>query len=250
MIENINCHTAIFVCSVHARENISTDLVCKMIDDEIFNECKGFNISFVLMLNADGVELCNFGLLSAPLSQRKKLFEMNKQNYDFSLWKANGRGVDLNNNFNANWNTNVGSDIPSFQGFCGEYFESEPETRALVEYVSSINPFFSVSYHTKGEEIYYNFFQTGKHLERDRFIAEKFAQSTGYVIKNPEQISSGGFKDFCVQKLKIPAITIELGSDLLEHPIQKDSLQEIFEKNKNVAKDLQYAYNVFNKFKD
>ena len=126
--------------------------------------------------------------------------------------------------------------------------ESENETKAIVCYTKTKKTFFTVSYHSKGEEIYYNFFQTQNNLLRDKIIAERFAESTGYVIKNVEQVSSGGYKDYCVQKLNIPALTIEVGSDELLHPIEKKWLSLIFEKHKFVANDLQFAYNVFREF--
>ncbi len=244
-INGLNFPAAIFLCSVHARENITTDLVCKMLDENIFSEIKDFNLSFILMANPDGVELSNFGLSSVPKNHRNKLYEINDFSEDFSLWKANGRGVDLNNNFDANFGTNVHSTVPSSSGYIGKFAESEFETKAIANYTRSLNLFFTISYHSKGEEIYYNFFQQGQRLERDKRIAERFSNSTRYVIKNPEQTSSGGYKDFCVQKLKIPALTIEVGSDSLAHPIKREALNEIFDKNKNVANDLNFAYNIF-----
>ena len=69
-----------------------------------------------------------------------------------------------------------------------------------------------------------------------------------YVIKNPEKTSSGGFKDFCVQSLKIPSITIEVGSDNLSHPIGEEFLGEIYEKNKFIANDLVFAYDICKKY--
>lgn len=241
--------TAIFVCSIHARENISTDVVCKMIDENLFDEIKNFNIGFILMANPDGVELSQNGINSARKKYRKFLLTANNRSEDFSLWKANGRAVDLNNNFAANFGTNVHSKIPSSSGYVGGKAESEKETKTIVKYLKKMNPFIVVSYHTKGEEIYYNFFQDKVWLERDKQIAERFAKSTGYVIKNPEKTSSGGLKDFVVQKMQIPSLTIELGSDELKHPILKESLDEIFERNKTIAKDLIFAYNVFERWK-
>ena len=241
--------TAIFVCSIHARENISTDVVCKMIDENLFDEIKNFNIGFILMANPDGVELSQNGINSARKKYRKFLLTANNGSEDFSLWKANGRAVDLNNNFAANFGTNVHSKIPSSSGYVGRKAESEKETKIIVKYLKKMNPFIVVSYHTKGEEIYYNFFQDNIRLERDKQIAERFAKSTGYVIKNPEKTSSGGLKDFVVQKMQIPSLTIELGSDELKHPILKESLDEIFERNKTIAKDLIFAYNVFERWK-
>lgn len=241
--------TAIFVCSIHARENISTDVVCKMIDENLFDEIKNFNIGFILMANPDGVELSQNGINSARKKYRNFLLTANNGSEDFSLWKANGRAVDLNNNFAANFGTNVHSKIPSSSGYVGRKAESEKETKIIVKYLKKMNPFIVVSYHTKGEEIYYNFFQDNIRLERDKQIAERFAKSTGYVIKNPEKTSSGGLKDFVVQKMQIPSLTIELGSDELKHPILKESLDEIFERNKTIAKDLIFAYNVFERWK-
>ena len=246
-ILNESFSTAIFVASVHARENIVTDLIFEMIERGLFNDIDKFNLAFVVMANPDGVELQSGGINSFPNWWQEKLIEMNGGSKDFSMWKANALGVDINNNFDARWGENVHSKIPASQGFVGEIAMSENETGAIAEYLRKMNPFISISYHTKGEEIYFNFFQEGKELLRDEKIANRFAQSTGYVIRNVEDVSSGGFKDWCVEKLKIPALTIELGNDELCHPITKESLEDIFEKNKSIAFDLKFAYNEFEK---
>ena len=248
-ILNKSFDTAIFLSSIHARENITTDLVLEMIKRGCFDKLDNINLSFILMANPDGVELESFGLEKFPKIHHKMLCEANGGSSEFLLWKANARGVDINNNFDARFGTNVGSKKPASQGFIGRNFESEKETKAIVRYTRKIKPFITISYHSKGEEIYYNFFQCGARLERDKIIAEKFAEITGYKIKNVEKVSSGGYKDWCVEKLKIPALTIEVGSDELLHPIGRENLEEIFEKNKNVAKAVSFAYNEFRKTK-
>ena len=245
MVRNEHFPTAILIGSVHAREYITSDLICKMIDEDLFKEINDFNVSFIIMANPDGVEISNYGLNSCPENEREKLLKINDGNSDFSMWKANGRGVDINNNFDADFGKIVHKTTFSASGYAGEDFESENETKVVTSYTKSKNPFFTISYHSKGEEIYYNYFQSGKRLERDKFIAERFAESTGYLIKNPEESSCGGYKDYCVKQLKIPALTIEIGSDDLLHPIGKEYLDEIFEKHKTIAKDLIFAYNIF-----
>jgi len=241
--------TAVFVGSIHAREYISTDLLCKFLDEDLFDDINNFNISFILMANPDGVELCFDGIRSVDDEKIKNdLLLINNNNYDFSLWKANAAGIDLNNNFDANFGQNSFKTKPASQGFAGDFCESEPETRAIVDYIKSKNAFFVIAYHSKGEEIYYNFFQTDNRLKRDSLVAERFAKSTGYLIKNVENVSSGGLKDWCVQKLKIIALTIELGDDCLKHPISQNYLPQIFKKNKTVAFDLKFAYNIFKNF--
>jgi hypothetical protein len=43
--------------------------------------------------------------------------------------------------------------------------------------------------------------------------------------------SAGGYKDWCVEKLGIPAFTVEVGKDELSHPLGEETLQDIIEKN-------------------
>lgn len=241
--------TAIFVCSMHARENIATDVVLEMIKQNLFDDIKDFNLSFILMANPDGVELQQGNLATFPLKIQEKLILINDNSMDFSMWKANAKGVDINNNFDANFGTNVHAKEPASHGYIGKKAFSEKESRAIAKYTTKMKAFITISYHTKGEEIYFNFFQTGTNLKRDEKIAKRFSKSTGYKIVNVEKSSSGGYKDWCVQKLKIPALTIELGSDELIHPIGKEYLQDIFVRHKSIAQDLFFAYNEFNKAK-
>lgn len=248
--KNFSFSTAFLIASIHARENITTDLLCKMLDENLFEEIKNINVILILMANPDGVEICYHGMDSVPIIFQNKLLKLNSGNYNFSLWKANASGVDLNNNFDANFGTNIGSTCPSSSGYSGKSAESETETKSIVEFTKIVKPFFTISYHSKGEEIYYNFFQQKRELERDTIIANRFSESTGYLIKNPELISSGGYKDYCVQKLKIPSITIEIGSDNLSHPISEIFLDEIFAKHKSIAKDLEFAYNVYKQYEN
>ena len=246
-VVDLKLPTAFLVASVHARENITTDLMIRFLENEIFSDITHFNIIVIPMLNPDGVEICYKGVKSISKRKRKR-FIQKFGNVNHKLWKANANGVDLNNNFDAMFNTNVENIIPSSSGYPGKFSESERETKALLNYLNKFNVFFTISYHSKGEEIYYNFFQHGQYLQRDKIIAERFAKSTGYVIKNVEKVSSGGFKDYCVMKLKIPSITIEVGNDKLIHPIGETELENIFEKHKTVASDLNFAYNVFEEY--
>ena len=181
---NKNFATAIFVCSIHAREYITSELVCKMIDDGLFDSVKEFNLSFIIMANPDGVELCLSGLQSVPESERRRLFEINGKSADFSLWKANGRGVDLNNNFDADFKRIINSNKSASSGYAGEFAESELETKAVVNYLKKKNPFIVLCYHSKGEEIYFNYFQEDCCLKRDRLIAERFSNIDAIEINN------------------------------------------------------------------
>ena len=244
---NKNLSTAVLVAGIHAREWITTELLVEFINRNIFKTITHFNTALILMANPDGVELSINGMKNFEEKYRKKLLKINGTN-NFSLWKANARGVDINNNFDADFKKHNKATKPSSYGYAGKCAESERETKAIVSYLKKINPFIVLSYHTKGEEIYFEYFQNKDLLVRDRVIAENFQNSTGYIIKNVESVSSGGLKDYVVSHLKIPSLTIECGSDELEHPITK--LNDIFLRNKNIANDLDFAYNVFREFEE
>ena len=77
---------------------------------------------------------------------------------------------------------------------------------------------------------------------RDLYYAYLVSKCTRYKIVTGLE-SSGGYKDWCVEKLKIPAMTIEVGSDKLIHPIKKESLPQIYLENKNVIKVLTESFN-------
>jgi len=52
------------------------------------------------------------------------------------------------------------------------------------------------------------------------------------LIVDDEQRMRKLIKDFLVQKLHIPSLTIEVGSDELVHPIGEKYLDTIYERNK------------------
>ena len=120
-------------------------------------------------------------------------------------------GVDLNVNFNARWGEGAQNvRTAGSENYIGAKPFSEPETVALAEFTRKIKPVLTLSYHAKGREIYYEFGQSGERLRRDRAVAEYAVSLTGYRLIEGTRGSAGGYKDWCVQELKIPSLTIEL----------------------------------------
>ncbi len=198
----------IAVYAVHAREWITSLLALKHI--KLGSKNGGGWV--IPLLNPDGVLISQTTL---------------------PLWKANARGVDLNCNFDAEWgHGRLNTTRRGGENCIGDFPFSEPETIALRDFTLKIRPFVTLSFHTKGEEIYWEFCGRG-----DIRGAEIISTVTGYEVKRIYG-SAGGYKDWCIQKLKIPAYTIECGSDGLTHPITKIKnlkkcykLLEIFIKN-------------------
>ncbi len=179
----------IAVYAVHGREWITARLAKKHIKKKL----KSGGGWVIPLLNPDGA---NISQTSIP------------------LWKANGRGVDLNCNFDADWGSGrLNSTRRGGENCIGDYPFSEPETIALRDFTYKIRPFVTLSFHTKGEEIYWEYGGRG-----DIRGAEIIKNVTGYQVKRIFG-SAGGYKDWCIKKLHIPAYTVECGSDDLTHPI-------------------------------
>jgi len=228
---NIGNKKVLLVGALHAREYITADLIMRIFERQ--NRCVCANFFVVPMLNPDGVNLCKYGINSVPITFRENLTKYNAGNLDFSMWKANVRGVDINNNFDAGWHREFEhrKAKPASQGYYGKMPESEPETRAIVKFIRKLKPDICIAFHTKGEELYFEYYNRDK--ERDRRVAEVFAQGLGYAIKNYEQSSSAGLKDWCVEKQNMVAFTLECGADSECHPIRESRLDVIYEKFKN-----------------
>lgn len=232
--------TVIIQGAIHAREHITASLIYKQIlyTSKYFDKLKSKgtpNIIFVPISNPDGVELAVNGITTVKSQrQRKFLIEINGGR-DFSLFKANANGVDLNCNFDAKWGSGESNLFsPASHGYVGKAPMSEPCTRALAFLAISSKAFFTISYHSKGEEVYFDFYNKREYTLRDKKIAKKLARALHYKIKSTEKFSSGGYKDWCIHHLGIPAVTIEVGSDNLSHPITDEHLDDIYKRNRKV----------------
>lgn len=219
-------------CAMHGREFITARLA---IEQYRVGVKKG-SCWFIPLVNPDGAMLSEVGLDSAK--DREYLLALNGGKKDFSLWKANGRGVDLNVNFPAKWGTGVKNvKTAGAENFIGAFPFSEPETVSLRNFTKKVRPDYTVSYHTKGEEIYWCFDQSTRTWMRDKRLAEVLSFVTGYPLAEAKG-SAGGYKDWCIQTLQIPSFTVEVGKDELSHPLNENAMEDILEKNLLAIREL------------
>jgi protein MpaA len=128
--------------------------------------------------------------------------------------RLNSSGVDLNRNFPANdWKSSItipGGQLLPTGG--GTNALSEPESKAVANYVSSVQPRLLLSYHAVASIIEAN--EAGNSLEQ----AAKYAQLTRY--RNVPRSGStafahdttGALEDWMRDKLGLPALVVELGT--------------------------------------
>lgn len=192
----------IVTAAIHARECYTALVVLNQIS--VFSASRG-GAYFVPLVNPDGAAFFESGTTFG-----KALLIRNAHMH--KSWKANADGIDLNCNFDANFGSGdmQTKSGPAAHGYVGEYPLCAIESRALCDFTLSVMPAATVSYHCMGGELYWQFFQDEKRRERNSMFASAIASHIGVKKVDGELNSAGGYKDYCVQKLKIPAFTIEL----------------------------------------
>lgn len=147
-------------------------------------------------------------------------------------WQANARGVDINHNFDALWELSrevifaEGVTVPGPTKYPGAFPESEPETRAVADFVRA-NRFDSVmALHSQGRVIYYDF--CGIVPEGTEEYLDAFERVSGYRRDNAVGAAAyGGFKDWFIKVFRRPAFTIEIG--LGENPLPLGDFDRVYD---------------------
>jgi len=164
----------------------------------------------VPMVNPDGVELALRGA-GADHPHRAKLLAWNGGSEDFSGWKANVRGVDLNDQFPAYWEEErdrraVGG--PGPRDYTGEAPLTEPEAAAVAAFTEARAFDLVLAFHTQGEEIYWNY--RDREPPEAEALARAFAEASGYrAVKLTG--SDAGYKDWFIYRYGRPGFTVEAG---------------------------------------
>ncbi|HZG72461.1 MAG TPA: M14 family metallocarboxypeptidase [Chondromyces sp.] len=235
--------------SHHAREHLTTNLVMEMIDQYAYayennQSINGYSVKkvldrssiwFVPMVNPDGVTLVQKGYKSAK--NPSYVLRLNRNNKDFSAWKANIRGVDLNRQYPAGWST-ICCDPgrPGPQNYKGVKALSEPEAKALYDFTLKHHFKTSASYHSSGQIIYWHFYQSGSRKSRDYALARKVSGKTGYgLVPVQTSYSGGGYNDWFIQNEKMPGFTIEISPYVGQRPVPIRYFNSIWKQNHSIG---------------
>ena len=255
----------IISAGIHAREYLTPLLVMKQLEFYLLNydtaDYGGIPLSEILkeysfrilpMCNPDGVTMAQFGVdalkSEALKTSIRAIYESDKakgyttDQFDkyLTYWKANARGVDLNRNFDTeDWATVNNVRSPSYINYRGTSPLSEPESKAMASYVSSLsNPVLSIATHSQGEIIY---FDSGKDFHKCLDLAKIAHESCGYKIIY-ETRHDAAFEDWCVIKKGIPSITVETGNYEVKEPIPSDEFSSIWNACRDLWADVAVKY--------
>lgn len=237
--------------SHHAREWMTTMVNMNMLEQyaQAYKNGKsidGFNVKsiinqstiwFIPMVNPDGVTLQQFGLKKFPSSDHKALIKANDGSMDFRRWKANGKGIDLNRQYDADWeNICCNPGRPYFKNYKGPRQNYAKETIAMVDFINKTKPEIVVSYHSSGEILYWNFHQSGSRYNRDHSLAKQIGKMTGYSLIYPKaNPSGGGLTDWFISHYKRPAFTVEIAPYVGETSIPLSYFPSIWNENKVIG---------------
>ncbi|MDQ0111814.1 M14 family metallopeptidase [Paenibacillus harenae] len=225
--------------SFHANEWITSALLMRFIGDlsasyasgeplrgqEVAELCGEVTLWAVPMVNPDGVELAQCGVnRSNPWYEQ--LIAWNGGSTSFSDWKANARGVDLNDQFPAHWDEERkrrGIDGPGPRDYPGPKPLSEPEALAMARLTESIGFDAVMALHTQGREIYWNY-RDYEPVEAE-MLARRLGQASGY---KPVKLSGSdaGYKDWFIQYFRKPGFTVEAGYG--ENPLPFQNFDNIY----------------------
>lgn len=240
---------------IHAREYMTPLLIMKQLEyglafygtasyegrllSDLFNKTA---IHYVPMVNPDGVTISQSGIGGIRSEELRRTIQQCYQNdlaqgrtsaaleRYLNYWKANGRGVDLNQNFPADWDEVTSTDMPSYATYKGAAPLSEPESQALANLIQSRNWAATISYHSMGNIIYWDY--PGNTVSaQSQELANAVSAKTGYRLAGSS--GHGGFKDWLqIKENPIPSLTIEVGS--VSCPMPVTEFTDVWNKNQEV----------------
>jgi g-D-glutamyl-meso-diaminopimelate peptidase len=207
----------ILTAGVHGRESINPIVLMKMMEyycEENFNHLKDYTFYVVPLLNPDGYMIAQRGF--NVIRNEELRLAAKEKDISYREWKFNARGIDINRNFPSfSWRPKHANDFPG----------SENETKALMQLMDSIPSIGYIDYHSRGEEIYYYRDRMSKaYNQRQKEIADRLADDTGYTLVPPEEEISasdtgGNTVHYYSEQTKQPAFTIETVPDEATFPL-------------------------------
>lgn len=228
----------------HANEWITAPLLMLFFEDLCRAKARGESLGgffaqelfervslyIVPMVNPDGVNLVT-GQIRPESAAYRAAWEMRGTLPFPSAWKANIRGVDLNNNYPAYFERGKeekeaqGRNIPGPRDYTGPSPFSEPESAAMAALTCALDPVLTVALHTQGREIYWRFLD---HTPPESLrIGERMAEASGYILADPPGASYGGYKDWFILRFNRPGYTVEAGYG--ENPLPIEDFDSIYQ---------------------
>lgn len=210
---------ALITGAIHAREHITTKYLLKVTEDycnafystigyygsyDIHNLLNEYTLFIIPCVNPDGLEI----ILSNDMPEK------NVRVSKLSEYKANKKGFDLNRNFPLAWDyIDNGVTVPADYYFKGYQVADAKETQALIDLCSENDFAFLISFHIKGNCIFWGDTYRTRSNEIYKAFAQDICNSSGFLMTEPTEKATsygGGFENWFRHQFNRPGICIEL----------------------------------------
>lgn len=225
--------------AIHGREHFVSWLLMAIIDyslsQQLLDETVCYHI--IPMMNPDGVVISQseqLGKIQLPIYESDLAlgFTEENQNIYAQQWKANALGVDINRNFPSGWSNSTERPVVSSEKFRGTRPFTSCEAQALRDYTLANEFDATLSFHSHGSVIYYKYGnkQPVNSLSYDFALAMQ--RVTGYIPLEYDGTTGAGYKDWVMDTLGIPSLTLEVGC--AEPPIADRDIYNCFARCKDI----------------
>ena len=226
--------------AIHGREHLTAWLLMAIADYWLDHGILGYGdvcYHIIPMTNPDGVIISQTGKLNDAqheiyLNDKENGYTTRSESSYAELWKANGEGIDINRNFPAGWELIDDRTGPSSQQYQGKKPFCAAEAVALRDYTLKYAFDATISYHATGSLIYYSYGEKEPVNTESKSLARAVREISGYDLASSNGIDGAGYKDWVIDTLEIPSLTIEIGCE--EAALAEREIYSIFVRNYRV----------------
>lgn len=227
-------HHVLLQGAIHGREHLTAWLSMAIADYSLSQHYfhSGTVCFHILpMVNPDGVIISQ----SEELGKAQRTIYENDKAFGYTgldsaayarVWKANAKGIDLNRNFPSGWDNSGQRKSPSSEQYRGTAPFSAAESKALRDYTLAFDFDATISLHSHGSVIYYQYGDKQEVNQQSKSLARFVERITGYSLEENDGTDGAGFKDWAIDELEIPSITIEIGC--MDSPLPERKLYNVF----------------------
>ena len=233
----------LFVANLHAREFYSSKFIMKFCnqfllslnnESGLYKDAESYldvyDMYIIPLANPDGLKIAQEDW--EGIEDHRADINKIKRIGPFSDWKANGKGIDLNNNFDdGNFYVKHGrlfEEYPASQGHKGDYPGQAIEAKLIQDLVDSIRPILTLSFHTKGDVLFWA--DKGTHDKfrgLDTKLNKRVSRECGLIMarvsQNPKEYAAG-LENYVRAKTGTIGVCVELSKSNnkdAQHPPEK-----------------------------
>lgn len=187
------------VGNIHAREDFSSKMTMKVANvmllsltgkSDLYPGLTSMldvvDIFFLPVANPDGMKIAQNNLVGID-SLARMWFDSIHIDETILEWKANGKGIDLNSSFDDNnWAVKKGGNFHAnraSEGYKGHFAAEPVETQFLQRFIQANRPICTLSFHTKGNILYWADVSThGLFEEIDTKMSADARKASGFEL--------------------------------------------------------------------